>query len=150
MRYYVKKNGKNEIAGPLTVEEILSRVKACRLDRWDKVVAENGRTPEQIAEQTDLQWGQVSDVIAAAHKTQIVAPVSGFTFDDERRQVIAARRAAANKMMVHGALWCIGGIVVTAVTFSMASANSPGGSFVIAWGAILFGFIRFLNGLTSR
>ena len=150
MRYYVKKKGKDEITGPITVEEILARVKACRLDRWDKVVAENGRTPEQIAEQTDLQWEQVSDVIAAAHKTQIVVPVSGLTFDDERRQLIVARRAAANKMMVHGALWCIGGIVVTAVTFSMASANATGGSFVVAWGAILFGFIQFLKGLTAR
>lgn len=53
------------------------------------------------------------------------------------------REAAARNMLV-GALWCIGGIVVTAVTYS-AAAN--GGTYVVTWGAIVFGGLQFLKGL---
>ncbi len=52
--------------------------------------------------------------------------------------------AAAKKNMLYGALWCIGGILVTAVTFSAAG---KGGTYVVAWGAIIFGGIQFFRGL---
>lgn len=55
----------------------------------------------------------------------------------------AHREAGARSIMV-GAAWCIGGIAVTALTFQMASG---GGTFIVAWGAILFGGIQFLRGL---
>jgi len=48
--------------------------------------------------------------------------------------------------MIFGALWCFGGIAVTAMTYK-ASANAGGGRFVLAWGAILFGGIQFFRGL---
>jgi hypothetical protein len=48
--------------------------------------------------------------------------------------------------MFVGALWCIGGIVVTAVTYSAAQ---EGGTFVIAWGAIVFGAWQFLKGFVQ-
>lgn len=54
-----------------------------------------------------------------------------------------AVRSAGKKNMIYGALWCIGGVVVTVVTFSMA-AN--GGSYIVTWGAILFGAIQFFRG----
>lgn len=55
-----------------------------------------------------------------------------------------AIREASKKNMLYGALWCIGGIVVTAATYSAASG---GGKYVVAWGAILFGAIQFFRGL---
>jgi len=60
------------------------------------------------------------------------------------KNLSAARSRVATKNMLYGALWCIGGIIVTAITFSAASG---GGRYVIAWGAILFGGIQFLRGL---
>lgn len=54
--------------------------------------------------------------------------------------------AAADKRTLSGALWCIGGIVVTTVTFVSAVNNPSGGIYVIAWGAIIFGGQRFLWG----
>lgn len=54
-------------------------------------------------------------------------------------------RAIGQKNMLHGALWCIGGIVVTATTYSSAVAHG-GGTYFVAWGAILFGAIQFLQG----
>jgi hypothetical protein len=55
-----------------------------------------------------------------------------------------AIREAGKKNMLYGAIWCIGGIVVTAATFSAARA---GGSYVVAWGAIIFGAVQFFRGV---
>jgi hypothetical protein len=43
-----------------------------------------------------------------------------------------------------GSLWCGGGLLVT-----IASFQSGGGTAVIAWGAILFGAIQFLRGMSQ-
>jgi hypothetical protein len=57
-----------------------------------------------------------------------------------------AMKEAGQKNMLFGALWCIGGIIVTAVTYQAAIG---GGSYVVAWGAILFGAIQFFRGLSQ-
>jgi hypothetical protein len=49
-------------------------------------------------------------------------------------------------MKLHGALWCIGGILLTVGSYSAASG---GGTYVIAWGAILFGALQFFKGLAG-
>ena len=54
--------------------------------------------------------------------------------------------AAGKKEMLHGALWCIGGVAVTAVTYSLASEGIP---FIVAFGAIIFGGIQFFRGLVQ-
>ncbi len=56
----------------------------------------------------------------------------------------SAARDAASKNMLIGGLWCGGGLIVTIATYSAASG---GGSYVVAWGAILFGGIQFMRGL---
>ena len=58
-----------------------------------------------------------------------------------------AKREAGSKNMLYGALWCIGGTVVTLVTYSSAS---EGDSYIVAWGAIIFGAIQFLRGLFQK
>jgi hypothetical protein len=47
--------------------------------------------------------------------------------------------------MLFGALWCIGGIVVTAATYS--AVKDTGGTYIVAWGAIIFGGYQFFKGL---
>ena len=59
--------------------------------------------------------------------------------------LVQARTKAAKKNMLYGALWCIGGIVVTVVTLGMAMEG--GGTYIVAWGAIVFGAIQFFRGL---
>lgn len=51
---------------------------------------------------------------------------------------INQRKAEANKDMIYGALWCVGGIIAT-------SANIV----FIFWGAIVFGGIQFFKGLSN-
>jgi hypothetical protein len=49
--------------------------------------------------------------------------------------------------MVAGGLICLVGIVVTVGSYMAASG---GGTYVVAWGAIVFGAIRFFKGLAER
>jgi len=59
----------------------------------------------------------------------------------EGRRVMASKY---KRHMLYGALWAVGGTLVTAVTYIAASG---GGMFIIAWGAIVFGIIEFFVGL---
>lgn len=59
-------------------------------------------------------------------------------------EINGAKKKQANKDMRNGALWCVGGIIVTAVTYSNASG---GGTYVVTWGAIIFGAVQFFKGL---
>ena len=52
--------------------------------------------------------------------------------------------AKANIAM--GALFFVGGIIITIVTFSAAAG---GGTYVVAWGAIVFGLIQLVRGLAA-
>ena len=84
---------------------------------------------------------------------------SGIPADGEDRLiniVATSRRANASKpapnvdkdqytaKMIWGAIWCIGGIIVTVISYA-ARANV--GVYVVAWGAILWGLIDFIRGL---
>jgi hypothetical protein len=74
---------------------------------------------------------------------------SAATVVDNLKQARAkALKEAGQKNMLFGALWCIGGIAVTAITYQ-AAAGGGGGSYVVAWGAILFGAIQFFRGLAQ-
>jgi len=45
--------------------------------------------------------------------------------------------------MLHGILWCVGGLLVTLLTYNMAE---EGGRYVVAWGAVIFGAYQFFKG----
>lgn len=66
--------------------------------------------------------------------------------DNIEKQKKVAVSERARKDMLYGALWCVGGIIVTAATYSAASG---GGRYVIAWGAIIFGAIQFFKGVAK-
>jgi len=59
-------------------------------------------------------------------------------------------RAAAEKQIRSGALWCIGGALVTVVSYLSALNNPFGGTYIFAWGAILFGGLRFYQGISNK
>ena len=58
-----------------------------------------------------------------------------------------AKKQAGRRNMLIGALWCVGGTAITAVTYQAAISSPGGGHYLVAWGAILFGGIQFLRGL---
>jgi hypothetical protein len=55
-----------------------------------------------------------------------------------QKQINTAKRNAAKKSMLYGALWCIGGTVLTFANVGF-----------IFWGAIVFGGIQFVKGLIA-
>ena len=54
------------------------------------------------------------------------------------QQISTAKKSRANKDMLYGALWCIGGTIATVANFGY-----------IFWGAILFGAIQFIKGVVN-
>lgn len=63
------------------------------------------------------------------------------------QHIKTAKKSSGGKNMLFGALWCIGGTIVTAATYSAVAET--GGTYVVAWGAILFGGIQFLYGMVE-
>ena len=59
----------------------------------------------------------------------------------------SALRAAAIKNMGIGGLFFVGGSAVTVFSYEAATENPHGGSYVMAWGAILFGGIQLVKGI---
>ena len=60
MRYYVRQRGKDDAIGPFSVEDIVSQVRAGRLDRWDMAVADSGQTADQLKNHWDFKWEPLS------------------------------------------------------------------------------------------
>jgi hypothetical protein len=58
-----------------------------------------------------------------------------------------AYRKAGMKAAGIGAAWCVGGILFTAITYSIASGGRGGGTYFVAWGAVLFGAVQAIRGL---
>ncbi|RZK12144.1 MAG: hypothetical protein EOO56_28375 [Hymenobacter sp.] len=57
---------------------------------------------------------------------------------DLENPIREAKKAQAKKDMLHGGLWCVGGIALTVADVGF-----------IFWGAILFGGVQFIKGLTN-
>jgi hypothetical protein len=55
------------------------------------------------------------------------------------KQIKEAKNESANKNMLYGALWCVGGLIATLANFGF-----------IFWGAIVFGAIQFFMGVAKR
>lgn len=68
---------------------------------------------------------------------------AGFTLEKMEEQAQTHLRATERNMMI-GLLLCVGG---TAITYFTYQAASGGGVYVVTWGAILFGLLRFFQNL---
>ena len=88
-----------------------------------------------------------TDVCSALIEKGVDEDTAWQTIEAIEQQIHEAKKSQANNDILFGALWCFGGIIVTAVTYSEAATS--GGTYVIAWGAILFGGIQFIKGLAN-
>ena len=91
----------------------------------------------------------MTDVVKADNqdwvKVRDLTGVEGYIPGQTPIRALAEKsKALARKNMISGALWCIGGIIVTVTTLKAASG---GGTYFIAWGAILFGFLQLVQGI---
>ena len=54
---------------------------------------------------------------------------------------------AGKTHMIIGGVVCLIGIAITAITYANASSKEGGGTYIVWWGAIVFGAIDFFRGL---
>lgn len=96
-----------------------------------------------------------SQVVSGKSKSQVEQALLEKGMDVESAKIVTstvfrmhndAMSDAGKKNMLYGLLWCVGGAIVTAVTYQMAASSPSGGRYVVAWGAIVFGAIQFLRG----
>ena len=78
-------------------------------------------------------------------ENQLVNAEEAETLNSSDQTQEASHGSAGPANMLMGALWCIGGIVVTAWSYS--AVQETGGHYIIAWGAVVFGGYQFLKGL---
>jgi len=83
----------------------------------------------------------VVDKLIAARAQSAMGPVVDY---DGGRNL---RKEEGSRNMVIGGLICVVGLVITIATYSAASEG--GGRYVVAWGAIIFGAVRFFRGLSQ-
>jgi hypothetical protein len=57
------------------------------------------------------------------------------------------KQQQSKKDILHGVLWCLGGIVATYISLEIVFKDKPIGIFF--WGAIIYGGYRFLKGLSN-
>lgn len=101
------------------------------------------RTPRKSIVKAVVKAG-----IPANQATELVNEI-GCAFDEyknspEGREVLAASYA---RRMRCGLLWAIGGAAVTMWTYLEAASSPSGGTYIFAWGAMLFGVVDYLTGL---
>jgi hypothetical protein len=60
-------------------------------------------------------------------------------------QILKTPRDVALRDMGIGAAFCVGGILVTVVSYSLVSEH--GGTYFLLWGPAVFGAIRFFRGV---
>lgn len=104
---------------------------------------DNGQPQENI--ESELMSRGCSREVAAAiirrarEERQRIADSGG---SDDRRFREPEDDSGSSDMWI-GAVICLAGILITALTYSSASG---GGTYVVAWGAIIFGAVRFFKG----
>jgi hypothetical protein len=94
---------------------------------------------EAEAEQMVAHWQSELQAVNASRRTL------GEGIDELEREAV---REAGRSNMLYGALWFIGGLLVTLATFSFAQ-GSGGGTYVVAWGAMIGGAIQFFRGVSQ-
>ncbi len=102
----------------------------------------DGVPKEKIAKKIAKQ-SKIEEDVAMQFVLKVEAELQAMINSPEGRREIARQY---KKSMIYGALWTIGGTLVTILTYSGARG---GGRYVIAWGAIVFGLIGFFKGLSG-
>jgi hypothetical protein len=90
-----------------------------------------------------------SSIVDALTKKGLEPAVAQKVVDNLQQARTKAVRNNAGRDMLVGAAICVVGIVVTVATYAAASSSRTGGSYFVAWGAIIFGAIQFFRGLVA-
>jgi hypothetical protein len=102
----------------------------------------------QVFALRSLQRGTRTTSVKADLVEKGVDPDEAWAFvSNQSRRLEDEKSREARKDITVGAIVLGLGLLVTLVTYSMAS--NGGGSYVVTWGAIIFGGIRLVRGLMN-
>jgi len=62
--------------------------------------------------------------------------------------VAAARKRALRRMAI-GLVFFIAGLAITAATYSHAASSPSGGTYIVAWGPMVFGVLSIVRGMVA-
>ena len=157
MQIFVHRDGQQ--LGPYTLDQVKGEVAAGKLSSAD--LAWHDGIPNWIPLN---QWPEMAGTappppvmpVASAPATSVapgqkvrVTLNDGRTVEIDAAQFKALKRKAGLKTMGYGALWFFGGLIVTGVSYSMASSSSGGGTYLVTWGAVIVGGIQMVKGLVQ-
>jgi hypothetical protein len=110
-----------------------------------------GGVPIQSANFLDLSKGKISrravktatqELAQRLNQELNVTEMSG----QDRVVLTEAKRKRGVWQMAIGGLLAVAGTIITIVTYSDASSDAEGGTYIVAWGPIVFGLILFGQG----
>ncbi len=92
----------------------------------------------------ETQSKEMEEVHNSKFQPVILDEPTHFANENHEEQIQESQEQNGSSDLFWGAFWCLGGIAVTVLTYSAAE---NGGTFIIAYGAIITGAIQFLKGL---
>jgi hypothetical protein len=101
--------------------------------------------PELSQKSIDSQIGTQIETQTQSKPADNIKDLNQVNLIETGGKNISTKSDIAKQNMLRGFLLCIGGILLTVITYSMA--ESTGGIFIIAWGPAIFGAIQFFKGL---
>lgn len=105
-----------------------------------------GKTPAEVERELMAKGLAREPASAIVEKVVSVRARQALERDHQAAQVAAASSGDAGGNIALGAIICVVGILVTVFSYSAASG---GGTYVVAWGAIVFGAIRMFKGFAQ-
>lgn len=108
------------------------------------------RAPYGVAAETQESWERrMAEEAKRAEQEARREEAAREAAEEYAAEVARTARDEAVKQIWIGGLICIVGLVVTAVSYSIAAEGGGGGKYVIAWGAVIFGAIRLIRGIVG-
>ena len=93
-----------------------------------------------------LRQGMPRPAVEEVLRAQGFDPAAANAIVERASRTKDERRIAGRRHMIMGAVVCVIGIVITAWRYA-AAEEGGGGSYVVAWGALVFGAIQCFRGL---
>jgi hypothetical protein len=95
---------------------------------------EAGRSPKEIE----------ADLVRAGADPGLAAALTGAANDEGPYSDVSNLSGGGGSTMMFGALWMVGGLVATALSY-----GAGGDSYVVFWGAVVYGGIQILRGMAD-
>jgi hypothetical protein len=152
MQIFIHRDGQQ--LGPYTLDQVKGDLTSGSLQAGDLAWHEGIPNWVPLSQMPELAGATPPPVTPVAPPRASSAPAGqkirvtlkdGRTVDIDAAQFKALKRKAAAKTMLYGALWFVGGSIVTIWSYAAANSGS-GGTYVVTWGAIIVGGIQIVKG----